>query len=137
MAKDLQTAVNRFKDAGISNTDRYEEGTRGKGSAWASSKQRAKENFKVGMAEALSKGSYEKGMDNSQASDYDSGVLNKGKANWGVGMQAGGEKYSKNISKFVPLWGQALPTGRGAKRSASNIKRMTENVERFVKAKGN
>lgn len=135
MAKDLNTAVEGFRDAGISRSDNYRKGTAGKGGAWNSAKSRAKSNFAPAMQEVLSKKTYESGLDRANASDYDAGVQNKGIANWGVGMQASGDKYAKGVQPFVPLWSQSLTTSRGPKRSANNIKRMTENVQRFIDAK--
>src|SRR3990167_5262875 len=125
-------ARKRFEDAGFSRANRYEEGAKNKGAAWKSSGARAKENYKPAMAEALAKDLYSKGMDSADASAYDSGVLNKGVPNWGTGMSAGGAKFEKNVGKFATLWGAALPTAGGPRRSAANIKRMTENVTRFI-----
>lgn len=135
MPVSVQEAVRRLQDAGITRGDRYQMGTAGKGAAWEGSKARAKVNFAPAMQEALSKDAYGKGLDKAGASSYDSGVRNKGVANWGVGMQAGGEKYLKNIQPFVTLWGEALPTTAGPRRSAQNLKRMTENVQRFIAKK--
>jgi hypothetical protein len=111
-------------------------GTQGKGAAWEQSKARAKTNFQPAMQEALAKGSYGTGLDKASGSDYDNGVRNKGRANWSVGMQAAETKYLKKIQPFTQLWGAALPTAGGARGSANNLKRMTENVERFRKAAG-
>ena len=135
MAVSAQEAAKRLREAGVRNSDRYEMGTSGKGSKWEAAKTRAKANFSVGMSEALSEQRYEKGLDNSSASDYDQGVRGKGKQNWSTGMQAAESKYTKNIAPFVPLWGQDLPTAGGPRRSAANISRMTENVQRFINAK--
>ena len=136
MAVSVQEARQRFEDAGFQRADRFEAGTKNKGSAWAASKSRAKTNFNPAMQEVLSKDLYGKGLDKADATDYDKGILNKGIANWGTGLQAGGEKWEKRVSKFVSLWTQALPTPPGPKRSASNLKRMSENVQRFNKASG-
>ena len=136
MAKSLEQAKEGFKEAGITQTGEYQRGTQGKGQAWNNSKGRAKANFAPAMTEVLSKKSYDTGIDAANASSYDEGVLNKGVPNWGVGMQASSEKYGMKVSKYVPLWGEALPTSRGARRSANNLKRMTENVTRFVAKAG-
>lgn len=136
MAVSASEARKRFEEAGFGRGDRYEAGTRGKGSAWAGARARAKENYGPAMQEALSKNLFAKGLDNADATDYDRGVQDKGLANWGTGMQAGGTKWEKNSQPFVPLWNQSLPTPRGGKRSAANIKRMTENVARFTSAAG-
>jgi hypothetical protein len=132
----LEMAKARFAEAGFTRSDRYQEGTRGKGAKWQGSKERAKANFAPAMQEALQKGSYAKGLDSANAADYDSGVQNKGVNNWPVGMQASAEKFGKNVQAFVRLWDEALPTAAGNRRSAANLKRMTENVQRFITASG-
>jgi hypothetical protein len=136
MSVSVQEARQRFEDAGFQRADRYEVGTEGKGSAWAASKSRAKTNFAPAMAEVLSKDLYAKGLDKADAGDYDRGIKDKGVANWGTGMQAGGSKWEDRIGKFANLWDQDLSTAPGPKRSANNLKRMTENVQRFISAAG-
>ena len=132
----LQQAKDRFGDAGFSRVGRYEEGAKGKGAKWEGSKARAALNYAPAMQEALQKKSFDKGLEKATAADFDKGIRDKGVNNWPVGMQAGAEKFANRIAPFVPLWDQALPTASGNRRSAANIKRMTENVERFVKAAG-
>ena len=136
MSVSLDEARRRFEEAGFSRADRFEKGTEGKGSVWNTAKNRAKANFAPAMQEVLNKDLYSKGLDDADASDYDRGIQDKGIANWGTGMQAGGNKYQEKTQKFVPLWSQSLPTAKGPKRSAANLKRMTENVQRFVSAAG-
>ncbi len=136
MGVSVEEARRRFEDAGFQRADRFEEGTKGKGSAWASAKTRAKSNFAPAMAEALSKDLYGKGLEKATGEDYDRGISSKGIANWGTGMQAGGTKWGSRIGKFSALWSQGLPTAAGPRRSANNLKRMTENVQRFVSASG-
>ena len=132
----LEMAKTRFSDAGFSRSDRYEAGTKGKGSRWNAAKERAKANFVPAMQEALQKNSYNKGLDAADANTYDRGVADKGVNNWPVGMQASADKFAKNVAPFVSLWDASLPTTAGPKRSAANIKRMTENVQRFITAAG-
>lgn len=131
-----QEAANRLTSAGIQLGDRYKTGTQGKGSKQVAGALAAVDNFNKGIQEAIAKGSFAKGVQEAGPSAFDQGVLNKGVNNWGTGMQLSGDKYLKKIAKFIPLWNQALATPRGAKRSPNNLKRMTENVDRFVRAKG-
>ncbi|MCI0619648.1 hypothetical protein L0Y40_01265 [Candidatus Wolfebacteria bacterium] len=131
-----QQAKDRFSDAAFSRAGRYQEGAQGKGSKWNAAKGRAKTNFVPAMQEALQKDAYGKGLDRAQASDYDNGIQDKGVNNWPVGMQAGADKYAARVQKFTTLWSESLPTAPGNRRSASNIKRMTENVQRFITAAG-
>ena len=136
MSVNISEARKRFENAGIERSDRYEKGTEGKGSAWAGSKSRAKTNFKPAMAEVLSKDLYDKGLDKADAQDYDRGIQDKGIQNWGTGMGAGGTKWEERTKPFESLWDASLPTAPGPKRSANNMKRMTENVQRFMTAAG-
>src|SRR3972149_5717934 len=99
----LEMAKARFADAGISRSDRYEQGTKGKGAKWAGTKERAKTNWVPAMQEALAKKTYDKGLDGADASTYDRGVADKGVANWPTGMQASGEKFAKGVQPFVTL----------------------------------
>lgn len=136
MSINISEAKKRFENAGIERSDRYEKGTEGKGSAWAGSKSRAKTNFQPAMQEVLSKDLYGKGLDKADAGDYDRGIRDKGIQNWGTGMGAGGDKWAERTKPFEALWNQSLPTAKGQKRSANNMKRMTENVQRFVQMSG-
>ena len=135
MAISAQEAARRLEEAGISRSDRYQIGTTGKGGVWESSKSRAKINFAPAMQEVLAKKSYDLGLDKASGSDYDRGVRDRGVPNWQTGMQTAGEPYLKHIAPFVALWSQSLPTAGGARRRAANMKRMTENVQRFIDAK--
>lgn len=131
---DVQTAQQRFADAGFARSDRYEQGTTGKGSAWNAAKARAKANWQPAIQEAISRDAFGKGLDKADAQDYENGVKNKGVPNWGTGLQAGAPKWGERVQKFSSLWNASLPTTRGPKRSSNNLKRMTENVQRFTEA---
>ena len=133
---DLNMAKARFSEAGFARSDRYTEGTRGKGAKWAGTKERAKTNWAPAIQEALAKKAYDKGLDKADAGAYDAGIRDKGVNNWPSGMQASGEKFAKGVQPFVQLWDAELPTQAGGRRSAANLKRMTENVTRFVTAAG-
>jgi len=127
-------AANRLTSAGIQFGDRYLKGASGKGGKWQSGASAAEGNYKEGVSKALASGAFGKGVSAAGASAYDQGVSQKGGLNWGTGMQAGGAKYQKNTAKFANLWTQPLSTPRGARGSANNMKRMSDNVARFQQA---
>jgi hypothetical protein len=136
MAISIAEAAQRLVEAGLAMAGRYERGTTGVGGKWFSAASKAEDNFKVGMSAALARGAFGKGIQEAGASSYDEGVRSKGVMNWPTGMQAAGPKYQRKIQKFSGLWGAALPTPRGARGSANNLKRMSENVDRFMKTAG-
>lgn len=132
----VQEAADRLADAGLRLRDRYERGTAGKGGRWVGAAAVASKNFKDGMSEFLAKGDLGKAMQEAGGGAYDEGVRNKGVLNWPTGMAAGAAKYTRKVGKFAALWNQPLPTPKGAKRSPNNIKRISENIDRFQKARG-
>ena len=116
--------------------ERYRRGASGKGGKWQTGAGAAEQNFQEGIQRALATKAFSKGVSEAGASAYDQGVANKGVNNWGTGLQVSGDKYARKTGKYAALWNQPLATPRGAKRSASNLKRMTDNVARFIAAKG-
>lgn len=132
-----QEAAKRLEQAGFNNQDRYQKGVSGKGSLWASRTSASEGNYVQGIQESITKKKFAKGVAEAGASGYEQGVTSKGVANWPTGMQQSGEKYSKKIAKFQPLWDQTLPTPKGNRRSPQNMKRIQENMDRFVRTAGN
>jgi hypothetical protein len=130
----LQEASARLQEAGVANADRYQRGTSGKGAKWHQATTAAEANYQEGIQRALSEKRFGKGVQAAGASSYDAGVSAKGVANWPTGMRLAGPKYEKKVQKFVALWNAPLSTPKGSRRSPANLKRMTENVERFIKA---
>ena len=129
-------AAARLSAAGVANQDRYQKGTTGKGNGWAARTGASEANYNAGIQEAIAKKRFTKGVSEAGAQGYDSGVQNKGVANWPTGMQQAGDKYQRKVAKFQPLWDQTLPTPRGPRRSPANIKRIQDNIDRFVRTAG-
>lgn len=132
----LEEAARRLESAGTNFADRYETGTRGKGGAWLERAAASTPNYEAGVKRAITEKKFEKGIREAGAEAYESGVRAKGVMNWPTGMSVAGDKYKRKVAKFARLWGEALPTPRGARRSPANLKRMQENVERFIRAAG-
>src|SRR3990167_1321858 len=128
MSVSPQEAAKRLADAGFNFGDRYRAGATGKGSKWQQGASSASENYKAGISKALSENRFEKGVSDAGASSYDEGERSKGANNWGPGMQAGQSKYLRKIQPFSGLWDTSLPTPRGARGSAANFSRMSENA---------
>ena len=137
MAKGIsvQEAGKRLAAAGFAFADRYSRGVQGKGSDWQRGASGAAANFQAGVQKALADGAFQKGVQKAGANRYDEGVRVKGAQNWPSGMQLAENRYQEGVQPFTGLWDAALPTPRGARGSAANLSRMTENVKRFSAAK--
>ena len=132
----VQEAAQRLAEAGVRLSDRYQRGASGKGGRWQSAAAGAETNYQQGVTEAIAKKSFSKGVSDAGAAAYDQGVSGKGVLNWPTGMQVAGDKYARKTQKFAGLWNQPLATPRGSRRSPANRKRIDENIDRFVRAKG-
>lgn len=130
-------AASRLEQSGFNNQDRYSKGVSGKGSLWASRTSASETSWQAGVQDAIAKKKFSKGVSDSGPSGYEQAVTSKGVQNWPTGMQQAGSKYQKKIAKFQPLWDQSLPTPRSNKRSPQNLKRIQDNIDRFVRASGN
>ena len=131
-----QEASQRLAESTSVGSSRYQRGTQGKGGKWVAAASQAGANFKTGMAEFLAKGDLGKAMQEAGGAAYDTGVSQKGVGNYATGVAIGAPKYAAKVQKFAALWNQPLATPRGAKRSAGNLQRMTENARRFQTAAG-
>ena|SRR3990167_8951333 len=138
MARNISAseAAARLEQSGFNSQDRYQKGVSGKGSLWASRTSASEASWQSGVQQAIAAKRFTKGISEAGASGYDQGVSSKGVQNWPTGMQQAGTKYQKKIAKFTPLWDQTLPTPKGGKRSPNSMKRIQENMDRFVRAAG-
>ena len=132
----IQEAAARLADAGIRLGERYRVGTTGKGSKWSAGASGAEANYKTGVAAAAAAGMFGKGVSRAGPGAYDEGVRTKGVNNWPTGMQFAGTKYQRNAAAAAGLWNQPLKTPKGARRSAANRARITENLDRFQALRG-
>ncbi len=131
----VQEAASRLSSAGFNFADRYQSGVEGKGGEWQRGAAAAEGNYQAGIQKALAEKSFGKGVSRAGATRYDDGVRTKGVNNWPTGMQLAEDRYIEGVTPFQGLWDAALPTPRGPKGSPANLKRMTENVQRFQAAK--
>lgn len=131
----VQEAARRLAGAGFAFSDRYQQGTQGKGAEWQRGAAAGEGNFQAGIQKAIAEKAYGKGVQRSGGAAYDEGVRTKGVSNWPTGMQLAEDKYSARVAGFSGLWDQALKTPRGPKGSPANMSRMQENVARFQAAK--
>ena len=87
----------------------------------------AKSIYAAGVQQAITKGSYEKGLAKSGKAGWQKGVEEKGAANYGTGVMSSGalSKYATNSGKFDSARNAAASLPRGAKGSAGNLARVT------------
>ena len=95
----------------------------------------AKENYKIGVTESISRGAYEKGLQKSGKSGWLRGITMKGEGRYSEGVSAGKEKYASNSARFDTARNAAAAAPRGPKGSATNLNRVSLVVTALRKAK--
>lgn len=113
----------------------YEAGVRIPRRDWARSTLNALAAFKAGIQEALTKGTWEKGVARAGNAAWQSGAIEKGVPRWGPGVQVAEPKYAKMFAPFVAAIKAVTLPPRYARRDPRNLARVAAVVDALVKAK--
>jgi hypothetical protein len=102
----------------------YEQGTAGKGAAWAAGAKAASPNYKAAMQAVISGNLQEKGVDKAGPSAYDTGVKEKGVQRWPQGVSVGGPNYQKGFAPYHGVLSGLTLLPRGPKGDPKNLERV-------------
>jgi len=122
--KSLDTIVKKWTEVTPSRSAYYEEGTRGKGGAWAAGAAAGENNWKTGVAAAAASGRFGKGVAKAGASRYEEGVRNKGVERWPSGVSVGGPNYSKGFAPYQAALAAITLPPKGPKGDPKNLERV-------------
>ena len=130
------SAVKWATRAGSASGD-FAEGARTTTKDQAASAIAAKELYKIGVNEAISKGRFEKGLQKSGKAGWLKGIIEKGEMNYATGVSTSGAQssYSTNSGRFDSARNAAASLPRGPKGSPANLGRVgaVVNALRAVK----
>jgi len=113
----------------------YEAGVKSPRRDWARATLNAVAAFKAGVQEAISKGTWEKGVARAGNAAWQSGAIEKGVARWGPGVQVAQAKYSTAFAPFVAAIKAVTLPPRYARRDPRNLARVNAIVDALSKAK--
>jgi hypothetical protein len=126
MSKSASTsAVKWAQRAGGASAD-YKAGAMNTTKDQAQSAIAAKELYKLGVTNAIARGSYEKGLGKSGKAGWLNGIDQKGEANYQTGVMSEGarNKYATESARFDGARNAASSLPRGAKGSQANLARV-------------
>lgn len=113
----------------------YEAGVRTPRRDWARSTLNALPAFKAGMQEALTKGTWEKGVARAGNAAWQGGAIEKGVPRWGPGVQVAEPKYAAAFAPYVAAIKAVTLPPRYARRDPRNLMRVNAVVDALVKTK--
>lgn len=117
-----QSAEKFVRNAGNATSD-YENGARQTSKDQAANAIAAKDSYAKGVQQAISRGSYEKGLQESGKSGWLEGVTKKGVNRFADGVLAASSKYATNSGRYDSARQAADNLPRGPRGSAENYTR--------------
>lgn len=121
--KTAQQASQKFVErAGAASQD-YVSGAESSNKDQAAAAIAAKANYAAGVQAAITRGAYEKGLQQSGKSGWLNGVRTKGQNRFAEGVAAGAVKYATNSGKYDSARSAADSLPRGPKGSEANYAR--------------
>lgn len=130
-----QKAAEKFASRAPLAGGDYVQGARETGKDQAALSIAAKDNYKIGVTEAISRGAYEKGLQRSGKSGWLKGITEKGESRYSEGVAGARDKYATNSARFDTARGAAASAPRGPKGSATNLNRVALVVNALRKMK--
>lgn len=131
-----QEASQALADAGTNKLARYTAHIQGKGNTWLTRFTASSDAIKAGLQRVIAGNLAIEGARKAGPGRYDRAATDKAPNAWQLGMADAGTTWLAKISRFLPLWTQALATAPGGRRSAANRRRIEENMKRFEDAAG-
>jgi len=113
----------------------YETGVRNPGKDWLRSTLASKDAWKAGMTEAITKGTWDKGVSRAGMVGWQEGAISKGVPRWGPGVQVAEPKYAAGFAPYREAIARVQLPPRFARRDPRNLQRVNAIVDALVKAK--
>lgn len=113
----------------------YESGVRAPRRDWKQATLAATESFKAGIQNALSKGSFEKGVSRAGTGKWQEGSVTKGVARWGPGVTLAKDAFIRGFAPYAAAIKAVTLPPRYARRDPRNLLRVNAVVAALIKTK--
>jgi len=87
------------------------------------------------MTEAITKGTWDKGVSRAGMVGWQEGAISKGVPRWGPGVQVAEPKYAAGFAPYREAIARVQLPPRFARRDPRNLQRVNAIVDALVKAK--
>lgn len=113
----------------------YERGVRNPKKNWEEETVKSNDAYKAGIASAIQKDSFLKGVQKAGTSKWQRGAIEKGTSRFGPGVQVAQDDYNKGFAPYREAIQNADLPPRFARRDPRNIDRVRAMVAALVEEK--
>jgi len=122
--KSMDKIGRKWQEVTPQRAGEYREGIQSPRRSWSEATADAEQSYNDGVAEAISQGSFGKGVREAGDSKWREGALEKGVRRWPEGVRLGGDAYRTGFAPFHSvIAGVTLPP-RGPKGDPRNYDRV-------------
>ncbi len=122
--KALDKIARKWTEVTPQRANEYAEGRRNTRRSWQHAPEDAADSYAEGVQEAISNGSFARGVGEAGDGKWRDGALNKGVRRWPEGVRLGGDAYRTGFAPFHSvIQGVTLPP-RGPKGDPRNYDRV-------------
>jgi hypothetical protein len=133
--KDLGSIAKKFVDVTPQRSGEYENGVRNPRRDWAQATAAAEQSYKDGVAAAITRGSFGKGVRKAGTSKQQKGALDKGVSRFGPGVAVSGDAFQQGFSPYHQVIASTTLPPRFARRDPRNLARVAVVATALGKAK--
>ena len=133
--KDLAGIANKFATVTPQRAAEYEVGSANPRRDWAQATKAAEESYKAGVASAIARGSFGKGVAKAGTAKQQKGVREKGVARFGAGVAIAGPAYQEGFGPYHQIIASTTLPARFARRDPRNLLRVAAIASALGKAK--
>lgn len=113
----------------------YEEGVRNPRKDWARMTGNAQDAWKAGLQQAMTSGSFGKGVARAGTAGWQEGAVAKGIPRWGPGVAIAEERYQTAMGPYVEAIRRVTLPARFARRDPRNLERVKAINDALIKVK--
>ena len=123
--KPIEVITERYGQAS-GMADRYSQGVETTTKNWQAETLKAEASWKQGTAEAAAKGLFRKGVSRVTNEEWRSKSIDLGAGRYGPGIEAGKEKYAREVAPFLNVLKGITLKPRGPRGAAQNYERVRQ-----------
>lgn len=123
--KQIQEISQKFIDVTPGRSTQYGEGVKKPKKNWAQSTEAAEAAFEEGIAQAIARKAFSKGVKEAGDEKYQKGVREKGVSRWPVGVRLSQKAYADGFGPYRDEIERTTLPQRYARRDPRNLERVS------------
>ena len=133
--KSLDKVSTKWSEVTPQRAGEYQSGVSTPRRSWSQATTDAAENYNAGVSDAMSRGSFAKGVQAAGDEKWRKGALEKGVSRWPQGVRLGKSNYSQGFAPYHAAISGLTLSPRGPKGDPRNYDRVREIGEKLHETK--